>query len=327
MSGFLGVLANPAAGRDIRRLVAHATPTSDATKVSIVRRAVIGAVEGGATRIVYLPDAHHLCERATDGLDLDVELEPVGTAIEGDGGDTARAAAAMARLGVGALVVLGGDGTHRQVARGWRDAPVVAVSTGTNNVFPRWVEATSAGLAAGLVAAGTVAVGEAARAAKTVTLASHDDLALVDAVLVEGRFVGSRAVWEPDRLRTAVVAVAEPDTVGLSSLAGLLAPCGRDEPGGVVVELDPGARERARFPIGPGSFAEVGVADVRTLDEDEPVAVEGPGVLALDGERERVLGAGEGAKLTVRRDGPRVIDVAATLRVAAREGVFRWRPR
>ena len=43
----------------------------------------------------------------------------------------------------------------------------------------------------------------------------------------------------------------------------------------------------------------------------------GPGVLAFDGERERVLKPDQRARLTVQRDGPWVIDVAKTLAQAA----------
>ena len=53
-----------------------------------------------------------------------------------------------------AIVVLGGDGTHRVVAEARGDVPLCALSTGTNNVFPELREATVAGLATGLVATG-----------------------------------------------------------------------------------------------------------------------------------------------------------------------------
>jgi hypothetical protein len=55
----------------------------------------------------------------------------------------------------------------------------------------------------------------------------------------------------------------------------------------------------------------------------EEVAVTGPGVLAFDGERERVLKPHQRARLTVQRDGPWVIDVAKTLAQAAASGAFR----
>ena len=50
------------------------------------------------------------------------------------------------------IVVLGSDGTNRVVAAASADVPLVSISTGTNNAFPRPVEPTVAGLAAGLVA-------------------------------------------------------------------------------------------------------------------------------------------------------------------------------
>ena len=52
------------------------------------------------------------------------------------------------------------------------------------------------------------------------------------------------------------------------------------------------------------------------------MGLEGPGVLAFDGERERVLREGTIATVTVRRDGPAVIDVARTLTCAARHALF-----
>jgi len=44
----VGIVANPLAGKDIRRLTSGATPISDAVKIGAIRRAVVGAIEGGA---------------------------------------------------------------------------------------------------------------------------------------------------------------------------------------------------------------------------------------------------------------------------------------
>ena len=72
----VGIIVNPNAGKDIRRLVTPATHTSDVTKVGIVRRAIVAAAESGATRILLMPDRHRLAERAAEGLE--------GCAIEVD---------------------------------------------------------------------------------------------------------------------------------------------------------------------------------------------------------------------------------------------------
>src|SRR4029078_11320155 len=68
--------------------------------------------------------------------------------------DSRRAAELMAADGVRCLVTLGGDDTNRVGAKGCGDLPLMPISTGTNNVFPFMIEATTAGLAAGLVACG-----------------------------------------------------------------------------------------------------------------------------------------------------------------------------
>ena len=51
----------------------------------------------------------------------------------------------------------------------------------------------------------------------------------LDVALVDGSFIGSRAVWEPSRLRELVACIAEPASVGLSAIAGLVHPLHRYE--------------------------------------------------------------------------------------------------
>jgi len=324
--GTVGVIANPAAGKDIRRLVAHASPTSDAAKMGVVRRAVLGAIDAGATRIVVAPDRHNLSTRAVEGLDLSasaaagVTIEVLDEPAHGWSGDTIAMATRMAKEDVDAVLVLGGDGTQRDVAKGWLDLPLVAISTGTNNVFPRSVDATLAGLAAGLVAAGVVPIGQVSHRAKVAHVSyddgSNDDLALVDLVLMDGQFTGSRAVWEPGSLRALIACIAEPAAVGLSSIAGLLMAVDRRSPGGVHVEF--GGPHVVRAPLAPGMFADIVYSSVRALMVGSPVVLRGPGVLSFDGERDKVLAEGATATVHIRPDGPRVIDVDATIAAAAR---------
>jgi hypothetical protein len=140
------------------------------------------------------------------------------------------------------------------VVKGWRHAPLVALSTGTNNVFPRAHEATVAGHAAGLVASGSVALDEVADRAKIIDVIIDDpdrsdegdgtdpapatrDLGLVDVALTTASFTGSRAVWDVGTLRQLVTAIAEPASVGLSAIAAAVAPTARHEPGGVWVRF------------------------------------------------------------------------------------------
>jgi predicted polyphosphate/ATP-dependent NAD kinase len=62
----------------------------------------------------------------------------------------------MRAAGVDAIVVLGGDGTSRVVARSCGEIALCPLSTGTNNAFPSIREATVAGIATGLVVGGRV---------------------------------------------------------------------------------------------------------------------------------------------------------------------------
>ncbi|MDG2113737.1 MAG: NAD(+)/NADH kinase, partial [Actinomycetota bacterium] len=200
----VGIIVNPAAGKDIRRLVSAASPTSDMAKVGIVRRAVIGAIEGGAERVLLSDDRRSLSARAIDRLDTEAELDLLPTPPWDVGRNSTVAAMLLRDEEVGAVIVLGGDGTHRDVVKGWRHAPLVALSTGTNNVFPRHYEATVAGHAAAVVATGVAQLDDVSWQAKVLDVevgATDDaeaeaDLALVDLAHVDSSFTASRAVWE-----------------------------------------------------------------------------------------------------------------------------------
>ena len=310
MTATVGVIANPVAGKDIRRLVSAASPVSDMAKIGIIRRAVVGAVEGGAQRLLITDDRRALGLRAIDGLSLDAEVAFLDAPLYDSGVNSQNAAAIFRDRGVGAVIVLGGDGTHRDVAKGWRTAPVVAVSTGTNNVFPRQVEATIAGQAAGVVASQQPPIHKVANQAKIIDVEldhGEAEQALVDIALVDESFTGSRAVWKGQSLLEMVAAIAERATVGLSSIASRVAPTTRHQPGGVHVTFGDG--ERFRVPIAPGLFSEVEIASWRRLRANDFVEMSGPGVLSFDGERDLVLASGRSALVTVSHDGLWVIDI------------------
>ena len=321
----VGIIVNPHAGKDIRRLVSAAGHTSDSAKIGVLRRVISGAAEGGATRILVSSDTHRLGDRATEGLD--VAYERLDGPLTGSALDSVIAAEALWKQDAGAVVVLGGDGTCRDVATGWPNAPLVGISTGTNNVYPRMVDGTSAGVAAALVADGVVPLDDVSVPSKRVALriddggTSTEELALVEAALIDSHFVGARAVTAPSTIRWIVAAIADPASTGLASVAGRVQPLGRDEPGGLLLRLGEGGR-RVRVPLAPGTFATVGVESVTALPERSPVEVEGGGVLAYDGERNTPVSAHATVTVEIDPAGPLVIDVAATLRRAADRGLF-----
>lgn len=329
--GPIGIVCNPASGKDIRRLTARASVFDNQEKLAIVRRAVLGAIAAGAREFRYVPDGHDIAASAFEDIlgrpDANAELvaKPVDAPQTDSALDTIRGAQSLRDAGCAVAITLGGDGTNRAFVLGWSDAPLIALSTGTNNVFPRMIEATIAGAAAGLVATGRLSLSQVSARAKTISVdieGESSDRALIDAVLTSDRFVGSRALLDPSRLRALFLTRADPSGIGMTSIGGLIDPLSDDEDGGLLLEFG-GGGFCVRAPIAPGRHEAIDVRSVRRVEMGECVEFDGPGALAFDGERERILKPGQRAKLRIERDGPWVIDVDRVHLCAARAGWFR----
>jgi hypothetical protein len=102
--------------------------------------------------------------------------------------DSTRAAQLMHEQGVACLIVIGGDGTNRVVAKGCESMPLIPLSTGTNNAFPRFLESTLAGLAAGYYAARRFSKEEFTSPTKRFNLYRNEhfeDVALIDVAVCD----------------------------------------------------------------------------------------------------------------------------------------------
>jgi predicted polyphosphate/ATP-dependent NAD kinase len=331
----VGVVANPASGRDIRRLVAGASVFDNAEKGNMVYRFMVGLGAVGVERVLMMPAGSGLYESLRRNLRGHAgekrplpELELVEMTVRHDARDTAEAVTKMVRRGVAAIVVLGGDGTNRVVARHCSKVPLCALSTGTNNVFPEMREATIAGLATGLVATGRVG-GKVLRREKILRVGLNGDpghdCALVDVAVNAERWVGARALWRAGGVSELFVASAAPDAVGLSAVAGLLDSALRTAEHGLHVRLtDPeNARLVLTVPLAPGLVVPVGVAEHRRLEPGERVALDPiSGSLALDGEREVELGPDDRVEVRLDKNGPVTISVAEVMRDAARRSLL-----
>ena len=329
----VGLVANPFSARDIRRVVANAASLQIADRANIVLRllACLGAC--GVPEVLAMPErggirAHverGLARARNTGDTRFARVRHLDLPVTGTVEDTRRAVRAMVAEGVAAIVVLGGDGTHRAVAMDCGRTPIACVSTGTNNAFPDHREPTVTGLAAGLAVTGRVPPEAAYVANKRLDVYVNDaerHPALVDVALVAERVVGARALWRPESLRELYVTFADPTVIGLSAIAGLLQPVGRREPDGVMVELGPVPAEGAAGAGGGELAKEAAVAgDARRSEgQDAP-----PSADAAGGARR--VGAGRPA---VRLEAPiapgwlRTIGVREWRRLPARSP---WTPR
>ncbi|MFM0627332.1 ATP-NAD kinase family protein [Paraburkholderia xenovorans] len=338
----VGVIANPASGRDIRRLTSYASVFPTSEKANMVVRLLAGLGTLGVTRVLCLRDrtgVAALLLRALDTHDAVAaqqrwpEVEFIEQAITDSVADTHAGVAAMLRAGVELIAVLGGDGTHRAVAAHCARVPLLTLSTGTNNAFPDLREATVAGLAGALVASGAVPPDVALMRNKRLVVRctagpnrGREEIALVDVCVSRQRFVGARAVSDPADIEELFLTFAAPDGIGLSSIGGAWAPVERTASHGLHLRFAAPGESGVPLvaPIAPGRVErvlmrtcerfEVGVW--RTLETEH-------GTLAFDGEREIELERGDRYEVALDWEGPLTVDVERTLRFAASRQLVR----
>lgn len=332
----LGIIANPASGRDIRRLTSRALVFPTVEKVNMIERLLGAFAATGVQRVLMMPDLVGIAAgllraiegRRGQGEAAWPEVEFLEMPLTDSALDTVRAVERMRAAGVAAIVVLGGDGTHRIVAGACGDTPLATLSSGTNNAFPDLREATLTGLAAGLLASGAVTPAEALVSNKRLRLrvGEREELALVEVCVTRLEHVGARAVWDPASIAEVYAAFAEPDAIGLSSIVAGVSPVGRRQPHGAWVHCGEGGEVGGVWaPIAPGLVVPVPISASGLLQPDQPVALRSlRGSVALDGEREIELDGRQAATLTLELGGPRSLDVPATLDAAIRRGALRY---
>jgi len=307
----VGIIANPMAGKDIRRLVAHGRVVSNQEKANILRRVFAGVVSTGTDRILIMPDHSGLSRPASADVEGEIAIEFVDMPTADHQGASTNAAKVMVQRGVDCIVTLGGDGTNRVVSKGCLDVPLVPISTGTNNVFPANTEGTLAGIAAGSVATGVLTRDDVCRRSKRIDIyvdsELHDD-ALVDAAVSTQMFVGARAVWDTSTLHAMFLTRAEPASIGLSSIGSRLTPVSIDDQYGLYIRMDgkPGSNATTvRAPVAPGTVSDVDIMDLHK------------GTIALDGEREVELLPNQKVHAQLSTDGPWVVDVSQAMMLLA----------
>ncbi|HEV3043689.1 MAG TPA: NAD(+)/NADH kinase [Roseiarcus sp.] len=331
----VGIIANPVSARDIRRVISHAGSLQITDRANIALRILTGLAAAGVTDVVMMPEnagiRGHLTRAMTRAANAGEARFPalrfLDMPIAGDAGDSARAARLMRQVGAAAIVVLGGDGTHRIVVSECGDVPIAGVSSGTNNAFPETREPTVTGLAVGLAVTGAAPAAIAFIDNKRLDVAINGrrEIALVDVAIVKERFVGTRAIWKADGFRELFVTFGEPSGIGMSSIVGLVAPVRRDEPFGRRVLLAPpgDAPFTLQAPIAPGLIEAVGIVEVSRIAFDQPMRLSlEAGSIALDGEREVVFSEKDDVVVTLRGCAFRTINVAACMAHAAAKGRF-----
>lgn len=332
----VGIIANPVSARDIRRVIANATALQITDRANIVLRVLSCLKACGVGQVVMMPENGGIRHHVRRGIDR-AEAQRTGEfpslahldwKITGTVDDTLRAARDMKEQGVAAIIVLGGDGTHRAVVASCGDVPIAGISTGTNNAFPEHREPTITGLAVGLAVTGRIPprIALAPNKVLIVRVGDRRDIALVDVAVVTERYVGARALWRTETFREIFVTFADPQVIGLSAIAGLLKPVTRADPFGLHVMLDPGPRPKHTLltPIAPGYLRGIGIKSFRRMAAAKPCKpVIAEGSIAFDGEREVSFSDEDEVTIRLETRAFRTVNVGACMRYAATHGLMR----
>ncbi len=321
----VGIVANPASGKDIRRLVAHGSVFDNNEKSNILQRILLALDALGVKQAVFMPDYYGMGEHAGEGLHLSLDVSVLDMPTTGTEKDSTVAGRHFAEMKAGAVIVLGGDGTNRVVAKGCGSVPMISISTGTNNVFSNMIEGTVAGLAAGLLALGLVDAADVAHQTKRLDVYVNGewvDMALVDAVATSDLWIGSRAIWEPSHIREILLTQARPGSIGMASIGACLLPTAVTDSHGVHVVVGNGA-QKVLAPVAPGLVTEVPIKSHRRLEIGDEVTLQpGMGTIALDGERSIEIYPEQTVTIRLSPDGPRIVEAQRCIQSAIEQGVF-----
>jgi hypothetical protein len=325
MENSVGIIANPASGKDIRRFVAHASTFDNQEKINILVRVFSGLEAFGVNKVYALADPFGLVILAYEKSKSRIPLVLSDFPLENSSQDSTQAASWMVQQSVACIITLGGDGTNRVVAKASANTPLLPLSTGTNNVFPSMTEGTLAGIAAAAVSAGIDQVETAIVQKRCLHIYKNEnkiDLALIDAVIYADLFRGSGAIWDPGKILGLILAERHAAVIGAAAIANSLDVPTEKAQAGIWVEVG-GEAPIVMVPFAPGLILPIPIKAVHWLSVGDRVPLHEQGAtLALDGERDLYIREQDHFEVCVSDQGPRVVMVDQVLEIARQNRFF-----
>lgn len=327
--GAIGIICNPQSGKDIRRLLSQSTTYDDVDKLNILNRMVSIILSASDEKVIIMPDRYKFGARLKS-LYSSVDNERIEVlemrAIYSEK-DTERFAKSMSEKGASVLIAMGGDGTSRAAAKGVGDVPLLAVSTGTNNVYPVPIEGSVAGMAAAAIAAGYAKPDECTERGKLLEIwheGEFRDIALVEAVFTTQQFQGAKAVWDLAGIKRIVAARCHPASIGYSALLGAGAIASKEDDFGFSAKFSVAKNPNKKVLVAAGALEKVYMSVPKKIPVGATftVQLEHSGTLALDGEREIYYREGDEVTIRLSRRGPLQVSVDKALEQAQGRGFF-----
>ena len=325
MDSSVGIIANPASGKDIRRIVAYGSVFDNQEKINILVRVFCALAAFSVKKVFALGDPFGLVVQAYEKSKVQIALELSDFELDNSAKDSLAAGKWMKQQGVSCIITLGGDGTNRVVAKGCEDTPILPLSTGTNNVFPRMMESTLAGIAAAAVASPVDGIDAAIQKTRCLEIYKNDrkiDVALIDVVVYDELFRGSGAIWDPAKIHSVILAQQHPAVIGAAAIANSVECPDDQRQSGVWLEIG-GDQNYVLAPFAPGLILPIPVKSVHWLSIGESVPLKSiSATLALDGERDLFIREQDHYAVRVSEHGPRVVQLERALEIARQTHFF-----
>lgn len=328
----IGIIVNPNSGKDIRRLSSHSLTIGNNEKANLVERLVLGAQRLGVNQVYFMPDDYHIGtsikNRLIENAELKCDIKILDFKHKGNEEDTLLAAKLYNEIKVNCIIILGGDGTSRLVATTKTSIPLISVSTGTNNVYPKFSEGTILGMAAAALCEYGINK-EYIRRDKIIEVYKNGTVvnyALIDVAISTDKHTGARAIDKFSDIDELIVSRCSPASIGYSSILGVQSLALPEDPFGYrgkIFQREKGNR-RIIAPFSAGNMVDIWMDKPIKMDLNYTYVYKPSwaGTIALDGEKTVSFKEDDILGFTIRKNGPFQLDVDKILQYAASKGFF-----
>ena len=314
----VGIIVNPNSGKDIRRLVSNAFVVPQQYKSNELLKVYEGLMNEGVRKVFIMPDFSDVSRRARETYSNKIDTVILETKRLDEESTTIESAKKMDSLGLECVIIFGGDGTSRLVSNYLKNIPILAISTGTNNLFPENIDGTVAGIAVGKFVNSDNKKSFINKTKKIDIFFGEQymDSALVDIAVTNIPYIGARAVWSMEPVSEIFINKVKPTGIGFSSIGFRLVKNLKSEES-IYIKISKNknnSKIKFQSPIAPGKIEEIFIDNWKLFKKSEINKIQtNKGTLALDGERRLEFSDKNKANIRINNNGPTCLKIGEIL--------------
>ncbi len=314
----VGIIVNPNSGKDIRRLVSNAFVVPQQFKSNELLKVYEGLMNEGVRKVFIMPDFSDVSRRARETYSNKIDTVILETKRLDEESTTIESAKKMDSLGLECVIIFGGDGTSRLVSNYLKNIPILAISTGTNNLFPENIDGTVAGIAVGKFVNSDNKKSFINKTKKIDIFFGEQymDSALVDIAVTNIPYIGARAVWSMEPVSEIFINKVKPTGIGFSSIGFRLVKNLKSEES-IYIKISKNknnSKIKFQSPIAPGKIEEIFIDNWKLFKKSEIIKIQtNKGTLALDGERRLEFSGKNKANIRINNNGPTCLKIGEIL--------------